>query len=359
MKTQLRYGLIGCGGFGRFCLRQYESLAVLQRVAVADASLALARSTAEEFGLDCMGSAEELIARPDIDIIHLATPPGTHYQLACAALEAGKHVLCEKPLALTAEDASRMVELAKSKHLVLAVNLIMRYNPLNTAIHDINRSGVLGKPIFASLINLAQDETLPPSHWFWDRSESGAIFIEHGVHFFDLFEWWFGHGRVLSAQQVVRPGTTLVDQVQCTIRYGELTLGSFYHGFHQMLRQDRQDWEIVFELGVIRCGARPADRAAARLRSPDRRRVFGRPMQGVQPPPTADRRRACGRDLRALGYQGRSVWKHAARLVVRSNQGNPNGESPADRHRIEWSFLSQLCSGGPKPRRSFLCVRLD
>jgi predicted dehydrogenase len=252
MNESLRYALIGCGGFGRFCLAHYRSLEGLELVAVTDVSPVLARQVAEDFNLEQVGSTQELIARPDIDLIHLATPPGTHYELAHAALEAGKHVLCEKPLTLKTEEAARLIGLAKSKGLVLAVNLIMRYNPLNQAVRSIAVGEVLGKSIFASLINLAQDEVLPPEHWFWDPARSGAIFIEHGVHFFDLFEWWFGEGRVVSAEQVRRPGADLVDQVHCAVRYREMVLGTFYHGFHQMLRQDRQDWEVVFEKGVIR-----------------------------------------------------------------------------------------------------------
>ncbi|MES2920264.1 MAG: Gfo/Idh/MocA family oxidoreductase [Verrucomicrobiota bacterium] len=119
------------------------------------------------------------------------------------------------------------------------------------AIKRVIDSGLLGEPLYASLTNLAQDEILPPAHWFWDRSKSGGIFIEHGVHFFDLFEWWFGPGRIISAHQIARPGTLMFDQVNCQVRYGDMTLGSFYHGFHQMLRRDRQDWQIAFELGVI------------------------------------------------------------------------------------------------------------
>lgn len=252
MNAPVRYGLIGCGGFGRFSLRHYKSLESLRPVAVADAVPAMAHDAAREFGLEAAESAEKLIARPDIDIVHLATPPGTHYRLACDAMRNGKHVLCEKPLALTKGDAAEMIELATARGLVLAVNLIMRYNPLNAAVRNICQGGVLGNPLFASLINLAQDEILPATHWFWNRAESGAIFVEHGVHFFDLFEWWFGPGRVVSAQQIVRPGTVLVDQVHCAARYGDLTLGTFYHGFHQSQRQDRQDWELVFEKGVIR-----------------------------------------------------------------------------------------------------------
>ena len=90
-----------------------------------------------------------------------------------------------------------------------------------------------------------------PDHWFWDRSKSGGIFIEHGVHFFDLFAGWLGAGKVEAAQVCVRPGTTIEDQVQCTVRYGDV-LVNFYHGFTQLGRMDRQELRLVFERGDVR-----------------------------------------------------------------------------------------------------------
>jgi len=247
----LRYGLIGCGGFGRFCLQEYRKMPNVECIAVADSDEALARRTAEEQELGFEVSPEALLRRAEIDLVHIATPPFTHSALAMAALEAGKHVLCEKPLALTVEDAERMIALAEEKGLILAVNLIMRYNPLCLAVKALVDTRVLGEPLYASLVNAAKDESLGLEHWFWDREKSGGIFIEHGVHFFDLFEWWFGPGKVLSAEQLYRPGTGIVDQVHCAVRYGESTLGTFYHGFHQMNRRDEQNWRIVFELGTL------------------------------------------------------------------------------------------------------------
>jgi predicted dehydrogenase len=247
----IRYGLIGCGGFGKFCLEAYGALKGLECIAVADVNPVMAEETARHAGLICCTSPEELLAREDIDIVHLATPPFTHPRLAMAALEAGKHVLCEKPLALSLEEAEAMVKLAADRHLVLAVNLIMRYNPLCLVVKKLVESRILGSPLHASLINTASDEQLEPEHWFWDRFRSGGIFIEHGVHFFDLFEWWFGPGQLLSADQLRRPGTGFVDQVQCTVQYNETTLGSFYHGFHQMKRRDAQHWSVTFELGSL------------------------------------------------------------------------------------------------------------
>lgn len=251
------YGLIGAGRFGQFCAEQYRELATVTCLGMADENFTAATKAASALGVAAYPSVDALLADQRIDLVHIATPPHTHTALAVRALEAGKHVLIEKPLATTVEDAKTMIELAKSKGLLLAVNLIMRYNPLTASVKNVIDSGLLGRPLHAIFENYASDEDLPPGHWFWDKAKSGGIFIEHGVHFFDLFEWWFGRdearGRIECAQQVARPDTDSVnvDQVQATVRYGDV-LANFYHGFTQASRMDRQEMRIVFEDGDLR-----------------------------------------------------------------------------------------------------------
>jgi predicted dehydrogenase len=252
----LGLGLIGAGGFGRFCLDQYRGVEDVRAVAVADVADVAAAAAAEEFGISHVSTPEELIRRKEVDIIHIATPPSTHMQLAVAALNAGKHVLTEKPLATGLEDGRAMLEAASANQRVLGVNLIMRYNPLCQCARKILEQGLLGPPIHAFHENYASDDTLPPEHWFWDPKKSGGVFIEHVVHFFDLFEMFFGEGEVVSAQEGVRPGGTgaaeVIEQVQCAVRYGDGVLANFYHGFHQCGQLDRQEIRIVCERGDIR-----------------------------------------------------------------------------------------------------------
>jgi predicted dehydrogenase len=145
-----------------------------------------------------------------------------------------------------------MVSVSREKGLVLSVNLMMRHSPLCQEVKKLIESNLLGEPLHAHFVNDARDEILPPDHWFWDRELSGGIFVEHGVHFFDLFEWWFGTGRVLAAQQLARPGTGIIDQVNCTVVYRNSIFGNFYHGFHQADRRDQQEWLIVFENATLR-----------------------------------------------------------------------------------------------------------
>ncbi|MEM6393316.1 MAG: Gfo/Idh/MocA family oxidoreductase [Planctomycetota bacterium] len=257
------YGLIGAGAFGRFCVEQYRSLETVRCLAVADVSAESAASAAHDLGLEACASVDELLGRSDIELVHLATPPGTHAALAERCVMAGKHVLCEKPLAIDVADGRRMIDAAAAAGRVLATDLIMRYNPLVEAVRTIVHEGLLGEPLRGSFENFAKDQTLGPDHWFWDKRQSGGIFIEHGVHFFDLFAYLLGDERpitVEAAQQTVRSHSTqpngepLIEQVHTTARYGDAPGGvlvGFYHGFTQPDAMDRQTMRLLFERGDI------------------------------------------------------------------------------------------------------------
>ena len=226
-------GLVGCGAFGRFCVKAYHELAGVRLVAVADTVRPAADAFAREFGVEAHYDARKLIQRADVDIVHIATPPSTHYKLAMQCAAAGKHVLCEKPLATTVADGRKMIRAAAGARTIMPVNFIMRYNRVARTVGEIIRAGVLGELISVRLTNCAADTNLPPTHWFWDRRVSGGIFVEHSVHFFDLHRSWLGVGRVMSAMTASRPRTGQQDRVLCTTVYEGGAIVSQYHGFDQ------------------------------------------------------------------------------------------------------------------------------
>lgn len=258
---QLGIGVIGMGGFGLYAVQQFLQHPHTKLVAIAGSRREEARRTAERFGADQLGSIEELVAHPDVDVVYIATPPFLHYEQAMLALEAGKHVICEKPLAMNPEQGRQMLAKAAEKGLLMVTNLMQRYNPLFARIKHLIDQNLLGEFLHGYFENYAGDEGLSPDHWFWDREKSGGIFIEHGVHFFDLFAGWLGKGEVVAAQIAKRPNSADVedheieDQVQATVRYGDETTGyhfvNFYHGFTQTGRMDRQEMRLLFERGDI------------------------------------------------------------------------------------------------------------
>lgn len=246
-----RYGLIGCGRFGVFCLERLAGWERVRPVAVTDAVAASAEAAAREFDLAACATVEELLARCDVDLVLLSTPPDTHHALTLRALQAGKHVICEKPLALAVEQGDEMIQAARAAGRLLAVNHMLRYSPLSAIVAKIIESRVLGEPLHYCFENYAEDERLPANHWFWDARKSGGVFVEHAVHFFDLYRWWFGPGRVVAAHVEARPGSERVDRVWCSMRHEGGVLGQQYHGFDQPVRLDRADHRVVFERGDL------------------------------------------------------------------------------------------------------------
>ncbi|KAA3641173.1 MAG: gfo/Idh/MocA family oxidoreductase, partial [Bacteroidetes bacterium] len=180
--------------------------------------------------------------------------PWQHFPNAKAWLEAGKNVICEKPAALRISEVEDLIPLAKRKNLLYVVNLMQRYNPLYEIVSQIIDQKILGEFIHGFFENYASDENSPPTHWFWDEKRSGGIFIEHAVHFFDMFEGWFGEGELLSSIEVRRKGSAIedlaADRAQAVVRYGS-GIVNMYHGFDQPDKMDRQEIRLLFERGNI------------------------------------------------------------------------------------------------------------
>jgi len=248
----IRLGLMGCGAFGRFCLGCFAAMEEVRIEAVSRARRPEARELAARLGARVHAEHRLLLADPAVELVHVATPPNTHGELAVAAAEAGKHVLCEKPLALDLAAADAVVAAAGAAGVLAATNFVLRHNRITDAVKAIADSGVLGAALAGRVTNLAGDEGLGPDHWFWDRSVSGGIFVEHGVHFFDLYRHWLGPGEVVAARTEKRPGTDREDRVTCLVRHACGCLVSHYHSFDRPAPLARAGHRLVFELGEVR-----------------------------------------------------------------------------------------------------------
>ncbi len=244
-------GIVGASGFAAFCLEQYRQVeGVAPRVVWSRTEVA-AEAFAARTGLARAGSLAALLKDASVDLVHIAGTPDTHASQAMSALRAGKHVILEKPIALSSVDAQRLRAEAAARGRVLAVNHMMPHGPLTAPMTALIESGVLGAVLRGVVTNRAGDAGLGPDHWFWDPAKSGGIFIEHGVHFFDLICRWLGPGRVLSAYRLKRPGQAVIDQCGCDVQHGLQCVVSHYHGFTQSPHTDRQEVSLVFERGRV------------------------------------------------------------------------------------------------------------
>jgi predicted dehydrogenase len=250
--SELRIGIVGAGGFAAFAARAFLKVDGVKIVAVADTNEVSASTLADAYGA-CAYSTYELFLKDDkVDVVYIATPPALHYEQSKAALLAGKNVICEKPAALTVHEAEELVALARGNKRLYVVNLMQRYNPLYQLVRRVIDDNTLGDFTHGYFENYASDEALSPEHWFWDDSISGGIFIEHGVHFFDLFAGWLGQGELAYSARWKRPLVkgNVYDRVQAIVNYEKGPV-SYYHGFDQPKILDRQEIKLQFERGDI------------------------------------------------------------------------------------------------------------
>ena len=155
-----------------------------------------AEKKAAEMGIPRVyGSLDEMLADPDIDVVHLATPNYLHHPHAKAALLAGKHVVCEKPLAMSASESGELVKLAAEKKLVNAVNFNIRMYPLAQQARSMLQNGQLGD-VFVIQGSYLQDWLLFPTDWNWrlEPKLGGTLRAvgDIGSHWLDLLTFITG-----------------------------------------------------------------------------------------------------------------------------------------------------------------------
>jgi predicted dehydrogenase len=248
----IKLGIVGAGAFSMFSVDAFLQNNNVSVAGVFDIDAAKAGSFAAKYKSRIFGSMDEMLGDQEVSLVYISTPPNLHYEQSKSALLAGKHVICEKPAALEPAHAVELYEIAGEKGLLYVVNLMQRYNPIFQKVKKLIDEKLLGEFLHGYFENYASDEPLSPTHWMWDPEISGGIFIEHAVHFFDMFEGWLGQGTVISSQKIKRPGTDrkIYSRVQSVGLYAG-GIVNLYHGFDQPKKMDRQELRLLFEKGEV------------------------------------------------------------------------------------------------------------
>jgi predicted dehydrogenase len=212
VSNQLRSGIVGGGFIGG--VHAYAVRAAGGRLTkVADHSPQAAREAAERLGADTAAeSAAELIAADDVDVVHICTPNATHAPLARLALEHGKAVVCEKPLATSVQDARALVDAARAAQTVTAVPFVYRFHPLVREVRARIATGEAGR-VWLVHGSYLQDwlSRSADTNWRMDPKLGGVsrAFGDVGVHWCDLMEFATGQRIV---RLCARSGSAFADR---------------------------------------------------------------------------------------------------------------------------------------------------
>jgi len=176
----LGIAVVGAGYWGPNLVRNFRSSDEWDLVAVCDLDEARARKViGSRSSIEIETSLERLLSRDDIDAVAIATPARTHSTIALAALDAGKHVVVEKPLADRHADAARMVERAKERELVLMTDHTYCYTSAVVRIGELIADGVLGDILFIDSVRINLGLVQPDVDVFWDLAPHDLSILDH------------------------------------------------------------------------------------------------------------------------------------------------------------------------------------
>jgi len=250
MSDTLRAGVIGLGGISAQHINNYRKAQGVELVAGADVNKEATDTAARRGGFTGYTDWRKMLDEAEPDVVSVCTPPVLHREMAVEAMQRGIHVMCEKPIASTTEDARAMVQAAQEYDAKLMVAYCHRWHPPIQKIKQLIDAGTLGKPLFfrcafAGWIEFADN------HRANKQQAGGGALMDNGSHATDIFQYLFGRVSNVSC----RAGTFLqqmeTDDVAVMIFeaangcFGEVLVGYSLPG-------DHTEFKIIGEKGVIR-----------------------------------------------------------------------------------------------------------
>lgn len=191
--TRVRFGIIGCGRIAPRHAQSLQQVNAARLVAVADIKPNRAQHFASEYGAASYTDYHALLERNDIDAVSVCVPSGLHAQVAIDAMQAGKHVLVEKPIAITLADADRMIETSKSAGRTMGVVLQNRYNHPMQALRQAINEGKLGRLYLGNAcVRWYRPQSYYEDEWHGTWAMDGGALMNQSIHHIDALQWLMG-----------------------------------------------------------------------------------------------------------------------------------------------------------------------
>lgn len=226
MAKAIRIGIAGCGKIARVAhaknLKKIRGAKIVSLLDIVPEKIDELRAMHD---LDAEGYTDfKKFLNSDLDAICVCTPNVFHYPMTMAALKAGMHVLCEKPVAATLPEATRMIAAAKKAKKVLHINQTLRYMAEYQTIAKQIEKGVIGDVIHARVMRAARDTPnhnwSPGADWFVSSEYQGGMLLDIGIHMADVLKWYCGEAVEVSGRLDTRTkGIDVPDNVNALFRF--------------------------------------------------------------------------------------------------------------------------------------------
>lgn len=250
MPQTLRAGVIGLGGISATHIANYKRAEDVELVAGADISAEAVEAVSSKNGFQGFTDWRQMLQEAQLDVVSICTPPYLHREMAVEALQRGIHVLCEKPIAASTEDAEAIAAAAAGAETKLAVAYCHRWHPPIVKAKQLIDAGILGQPLFFRCAFAGWIEFAGNHRAIKSQSGGGAL-MDNGSHATDIYQFLLGKVANVSCRAGTRLQDMETDDVALMIFegengcYGEVLVGYSLPG-------DHTEFKIVGDKGVMR-----------------------------------------------------------------------------------------------------------
>ena len=195
MKEKIGIGFIGTGFARKVQIPAFKMCENAEIISVASASLANAENTAKDFNIPHFtDNWRETVEHPEVDLVCITTPPTLHFEQTLYALEHNKHILCEKPMAMNAAEAEKMIEAAKEKNVLALIDHELRFQSGRQKAFQMLRDGEIGKIRHVKYVfrNAQRGDVNIPWNWWSNAAQGGGTLGAIGSHAIDTMQWFLG-----------------------------------------------------------------------------------------------------------------------------------------------------------------------
>lgn len=254
---KLKIGIAGCGRIAQRHAAHIESLASL--VAVCDSTFEKAETLAAQYGAAAHASLDTMLTKEKLDVVAVCTPNGLHAQHTLQALEAGCHVLCEKPMAISSSDCEEMIKAAERHNKRLFIVKQNRFNPAVEALKSKIEEGAFGH-IYSVQLNCFWNRNADyyqKSDWKGTQNLDGGTLFTQFSHFIDLLYWLVGDVEEVMAQTKNDAHEGLIDFEDCgvaTLTFKNGVLGTLHYTVNAYQKNMEGSITLFGEKGTAKVG---------------------------------------------------------------------------------------------------------
>lgn len=252
------FGIIGCGMIANFHAKAIQALPNARLCAVQSRSEANARRVGEAYGVEWTTHLDELLSRPDIDVVTVCTPSGAHLEPVLAAAQAGKHVIVEKPLEVTLERCDAAIKACEKAGVLLAGVFPSRFHEVSQLIRRTVDSGRFGRLTLADATVKwwRSQEYYDKGGWKGTRAlDGGGALMNQSIHAVDLLQWMMGPVEQIAAftATLAHERVEVEDTAVACLRFASGALGvvegttSVYPGFFKKLEISGTKGSVILQ----------------------------------------------------------------------------------------------------------------